>query len=176
MRIRRLADHLLSAARAETAAITLHLVPIVLRQVIRELVTEFVAQAEQQRVVLGMDVGEDTVTIRADPPKISWVISNLMANALRCTPPGGSIFISTKYTDCGIRVQVCGTGSELSSPIRADIFEGHMFSHASSSDPVGRELAIAKDIVEAHGGRIYLDSIEGPGISFTLEFLANQEA
>jgi signal transduction histidine kinase len=109
--------------------------------------------------------------IRADPLKLSWVVSNLIANALRYTPSGGAISVSLSQTPLGVSLRVSDTGPGIPPQVREHLFERFAQWNVNGSEPgsAGLGLAIAKEIVTAHGGRIFVDSELGQGTRFTVE-------
>ena len=177
-RIRYLADDLLNLARGEAGAITVRSVPVDLNKLIRTVTRTFALQFEQRHVALTTEVNAVMSTIRADPVKLSWVLSNLIANGLRYTQSGGSVSISTESRNGRVRVKVADTGPGIPSQIRDYLFERYAQWTVNGAAPgsAGLGLAIAKEIVEAHGGRIFVESTVGTGTCFTIELPAAPEA
>jgi len=137
----------------------------------------FALQAERKSVRLESDFDQYTRNINADPVKLSWVVSNLIANALRYTPAGGAITVSSTLAERAVRVQVSDTGPGIPTEIRQHLFERFAQWNVNGAAPgsAGLGLAIAKEIVEAHGGRIFVDSKVGKGTCFTVELPTAEE-
>jgi NtrC-family two-component system sensor histidine kinase KinB len=175
-RMRALASDLLNLARGEMAAITVQSVPLDIAPLIHAVVRSFALQAEQKNVALKEFVNGDHITIRADPVKLSWVISNLIANALRYTPDGGAIQVSSAAGPDGLSLRVTDTGPGVPPELRDHLFERFAQWNVNGVAPgsAGLGLAIAKEIVEAHGGRIFCDSAAERGTCFTVELPAMQ--
>ena len=114
--------------------------------------------------------------IHGDPVKISWAISNLISNALRYTPEGGSVAISSEDDNDAVRLKVSDTGPGIPAEFRNHLFERFTQWDVDGSEPgsAGLGLAIVKDIVEGHGGRIFVDSTMGMGTTFTIELPIRQ--
>jgi NtrC-family two-component system sensor histidine kinase KinB len=169
-RIRQLADGLLNLARGEMASIRVSSMPLDLAQLVVGVVRNFAIQAEQKQVRLATHVEEPRLEARGDPVKLSWVLSNLIGNALRYTPTGGSIDVSAERQGRQLRLTVTDTGSGIAPEIRAHIFERFTQWSADGYETgaAGLGLSIVKDIVEAHGGRIFVESSER-GSKFTVE-------
>lgn len=169
-RIRHLADGLLDLARGETASIAVSNVPLDFVRLIAAVAENFAMQMEQKQIKLATHTSEPAFECRGDPVKLSWVLSNLISNALRYTPSGGAIDISAERVDHHLRLTVADTGPGIAPEIRERIFERftQYGSKAFESGSAGLGLAIAKDIVEAHGGRIFVDSSDR-GSKFTVE-------
>ena len=159
-RIQQLTDNLLSLARGELASIALSREHFDFSRLVAQTTARFRLQAEQKGVRLEWNLGP-TAEINGDATKLSWIMSNLIGNALRCTPEGGSITILTAANgEDGLRFQVSDSGPGIPSEVQPYIFE--RFSQypngSGKSGAAGLGLAIVKEIVEAHGGRIFLES------------------
>ena len=115
-------------------------------------------------------VPEGDLLIAGDPTKILWALSNLIANGLRYTPRGGQVTIGASAEDGVVRVSVSDTGPGIPPEQRERIFQ-RFVQGQDGGEPgaTGLGLAIVRDIVQAHGGRIFLDSEVGHGSRFTLE-------
>ena len=176
-RICALADDLLNLARGEAGAITVRSVPVDISELVRVVTRAFALQFEQKRVTLTTDVNV-IPRIRADAAKLSWVLSNLIANGLRYTESGGSVSISTGSHDGKVWLKVADTGPGIAPQIQDYLFERYAQwpVNGAGQGSAGLGLAIAKEIVEAHGGRIFVRSTVGTGTCFTIELPASQEA
>ena len=108
------------------------------------------------------------MVIEADPLRVREVIMNLVANALRSTPAGGSVAVDARGIEGRVEVTVRDSGTGIAPEAVAGIFE--RFSRSTDSPGAGLGLAIAKSLVEAHGGTIRAESAPGQGtrIVFTL--------
>jgi two-component system, NtrC family, sensor histidine kinase KinB len=170
-RIRHLADDLLNLARGETGTISLHSIIVDLAGVIREVMGTFALQAEQKSIALKCAIDPSTPEVFADPVKLSWVVSNLIGNAIRYTPGGGSITISSAGDGDVARIEVSDTGPGVAPEIRDHLFERYAQWHVNGgkAGSAGLGLAIAKEIVEAHGGRIFVNSTVNKGTRFIVE-------
>jgi two-component system, NtrC family, sensor histidine kinase KinB len=177
-RLKDLANELLDLARGTTAAITLKSVTVDIGSLLEAVTRTFALQAEQKRIMLTTVFDQPAPKIRADPIKLSWVVSNLIANALRYTPAGGIIAASAKGTPNGIQLRVRDSGPGIAPQIQERLFERFAQLSVNGAEPgsTGLGLAIAKEIVQAHGGRIFVDSTLGKGSCFTVELPAGEEA
>jgi NtrC-family two-component system sensor histidine kinase KinB len=109
---------------------------------------------------------------------LSWVVSNLVANALRYTPADGFIALSAKMTPRGIQLRVLDTGPGIVPQVQERLFERFAQWKANGAErgSAGFGLAIAKEIVQAHEGRIFVDSTLGKGTCFTVELPTGDES
>ncbi|MBV8775198.1 MAG: PAS domain-containing protein [Deltaproteobacteria bacterium] len=176
-RMRRLAGDLMDLARGQGPVITVQSRPIDLVEMTQAVIKGFARQAEQKDVHLQANIERPARQIRADPLKLSWVMSNLIANALRYTPSGGTISVALNGAAGGARLRVSDTGPGIPAEVREHLFERFAQWRVNGSEPgsAGLGLAIAKEIVDAHGGRIFVDSQLGQGTCFTVELPASPE-
>jgi signal transduction histidine kinase len=167
----RLIDDLRTLAFAESGALKLQKEPTDLGAVVGESMASFQAQADTVGVELHADIGPELPMLELDPSRIRQVLENLLTNALRYTPRGGTIRVRCYAEDQGnahIAVSVSDTGAGIPPEALAHIFD--RFYKSSDSRGTGLGLAIAKDLVAAHGGEISVQSELGKGttIRFTL--------
>jgi two-component system, NtrC family, sensor histidine kinase KinB len=176
-RIRHLADDLLNLARGTNANIAVRSIEINPIGLIRSVSRTFTLQAEHKNVFLRLDLPENLPTMRGDPIKLSWVVSNLISNALRYTPEGGTISVTLADSSGALSLKVRDTGPGIPTEIKDRLFERFTQWKVNGTDPgsSGLGLAIVKEIVEAHGGRIFVDTTQGYGTCFTVEIPIRQE-
>ena len=109
----------------------------------------------------------ETVEVRADAPRLEQVLVNLIHNAIKFTRPGGELILSAQVEGNSVRFQVQDTGAGIPAEDLERIFERfYKADRARSGGGTGLGLSIARHIVEAHGGRIWAESMEGRGSSF----------
>ena len=170
-RLRRLAEDLLDLARGSSKMITIRDLEIDLGQLVQLVAKTFQLQADQKQITLSAEVKTSTPKIQGDPVKLSWALSNLISNALRYTPKGGAIAISSEGEADSVRLKVSDTGQGIPQQIKDHIFERFTQWNGNGGQPgsSGLGLAIVKEIVEGHGGRIFVDSTPGKGTCFTIE-------
>jgi two-component system sensor histidine kinase KdpD len=112
-----------------------------------------------------VDVPADLPFADSDYTLIDQVVSNLLENAARHSPPGSTVWITARPQDGMIRVSVTDEGQGITEPERAHVFEPFRRGAGSQSSGIG--LAICKAIVEAHGGTIDVAGVAGRGARFT---------
>ena len=165
----RLVEDLRTLALSESGALKLQKESTDLGDLTRDVVRAFGGQATAQNVTLDVDAPADLAPIDIDPVRIREVISNLLSNALRHTPPRGSIDVRVAATSNGaMTVDVRDTGSGMTPEEIARAFD--RFYKGSESRGTGLGLTIARSLVAAHGGDIHASSAQGRGttITFTL--------
>jgi len=146
-------------------------------QLIGSVARSFALQCEQKGVGLEVACEATRLIVRGDAVKLSWVISNLIANALRYTPAGGAITISAGQEGARVRLCVRDTGSGIAPELLEHLFERYAQGsvNGASSGAAGLGLAIAREIVEAHDGRIFVES-SAAGTCFTVELKAAERS
>ena len=141
-------------------------------EIAMEAVESFRTAAKDQGVTLEVELPGDLPQVWADTTRVSHVFVNLLSNALRYTPAGGQITVSARTEENGVRFSVADTGKGIPSQFLPRIFEQFFrVPDQGQKEGAGLGLAIVKEIVEAHGGTVSADSIEGKGstFSFTLK-------
>jgi signal transduction histidine kinase len=166
----RLVDDLFELARIDAGALTLELRDLPIAPVVSSSLRGVGADARLRHVRLASEVDE-SLTARFEPEKVERVLMNLLTNALRHTPTDGAIAVRASPVDGVVRVAVEDSGEGLDTEARVRMFERFWRADRSrSSKGAGLGLAIARGLVEAHGGRIWAEDREGGGarVCFTL--------
>ncbi len=133
----------------------------------------FAPQAHAGGIALQVVTAEDLPEIAADPQRIAQVLGNLLSNALRHTPPGGTITLRAGWADlhrAAVTLAVADTGSGIAPDDLPHIFERFWRADRArtrSGGGAGLGLVIAKRLIEAHGGQITAQSTPGQGTTFT---------
>ena len=175
-RMRQLTDNLLNLARGEVPAIAVQQKRLDLAKLAADVTHRFAIQAREKHVSLEEHIGA-VPEIIGDAVKLSWVISNLLGNALRYTPAGGTITVAARGTDHATRLEVTDSGPGIPADMKDYIFERFVQygSDGFEKGSAGLGLSIVKEIVEAHGGRIFVESANSHGARFIVEIPAAQE-
>jgi two-component system OmpR family sensor kinase/two-component system sensor histidine kinase BaeS len=166
----RLIDDLRTLALAESGNLTLHREPVDLAVLAAEAAEAFRPQAEAQGVALETDVPGDLPLLEVDPVRLREVLSNLIANALRYTPSGGSVRLGGQAEAGGVTLTVADTGAGIEPEALPHIFD--RFYKSPDSRGSGLGLAIAQNLVKAHDGELRVDSTPGQGTRFRIELPA----
>ncbi|MEW6494723.1 MAG: ATP-binding protein [Cyanobacteriota bacterium] len=176
-RLRTLVNDLLDLGKIESGRMEMAFESVKVEFLVEKAIALFSVQAVEKGVKLTPLIPEDTLTVKADANKIIWVLTNLIANALRYTDTGGHIRVtSSSLTDFAV-VSVTDDGPGIPLDYQARIFD--KFVQVQTNKDVGGSglgLAICKEIVKAHGGTIWVDSTPGSGstFTFTLPMVATQ--
>jgi signal transduction histidine kinase len=162
----RLVEDLRTLALSESGALKLHKQPIDVAELARDAAESFGVDAAVRGVRLDVNAGDDLAPLDADPVRIREVITNLLSNALRHTPAGGSVVITvTPDSNDALVVSVRDSGPGMAADEIAHAFD--RFYKGSESRGSGLGLTIAKNLVAAHGGTIHARSEIGQGTTVT---------
>jgi len=172
----RLVNDLHDLTLAEARQLPLNLQSTNLRQVIDSVVKTFGPVAETEHVTLAVHIDEPLPAIMGDSVRLMQVLHNLLANALRYTPPGGEIEVLACLEDKAVCLIVKDTGDGIPQEHLPHVFERFYRADKARSRVNGGSglgLAIVRAIVEAHGAHITVRSqgIAGQGTTFSIQFL-----
>jgi PAS domain S-box-containing protein len=172
----RLVDDLLDVARIEAGKLALDLREVSPEAIVHNAVELYQPLAARVSVQLDADVPSGLGLVLADEDRVQQVLGNLLNNAIKFTPAGGRVLIVAQDEGDEVRFAVTDTGPGISPDYLPRIFD--RFWQASTADRrgAGLGLAIAKGIVEAHGGHMWAESASGKGstFSFTLRVFCPQ--
>jgi signal transduction histidine kinase len=133
-------------------------------------VTRLHLQAEQSGLTLTNTVADDLPECFFDSERIGQVLTNLIENAIKATPPGGSITVRSELHDSEVWLRICDTGVGIPASELGKVFQRFYRVHnrtSSQGNHLGLGLAICQQIVEGHKGRIWVESEEGRGSCFS---------
>jgi two-component system, NtrC family, sensor histidine kinase KinB len=168
-RLTKMIQELLDLARLESGGDRLIMGRIRIDDLVAETLKPFALPIEEKKIVLDVSL-RHLPEIWGDPQKLSWAVANLVNNAIRFSREGGMLTINGEVEDGEVRVYIRDTGRGISVQDQTAIFDKFVqIKHAGDSTPgsVGLGLAIAREAVEAHGGRIWVESEPGRGSTFT---------
>ncbi len=169
----RLVDDLQELALAEAGQLRIEREPTDLASLVDRAVTGVAPRAEKNDVTVVKDLPADLPLVSIDPQRIGQVLSNLLGNALRYSPAGGTITVRARRMEEVVRVDVIDQGPGLAPDELSLVFERFYRgdkARSRTTGGVGLGLAIVKQLVEAHGGRVWAEGGTGEGatLSFTL--------
>ncbi len=176
-RLNTIATDLLDASRKSVARIGVERRAILLDRVVREACRPLTIQAREKQIAFELSADQRPIPIWGDPIKLPWVVTNLVGNALRYTPSGGRIVLEIHREGNIARTVVSDTGPGIAPEILPRIFEpfAQFPDDAAHVGSAGLGLYIAKEIVEAHNGRIFAQSELGHGTTFTVDIPMREE-
>jgi signal transduction histidine kinase len=174
-RLGSLIDDFLDARRLEQGKLELDRERIELGPLLREQADLFYGQSDRHR--LKVEIPEEPLAVRGDRDRLAQVIGNLLSNAIKYSPEGGVVELVGEGDDGKIRVAVRDQGVGIPNDQQSQIFTRFFRGDAAASGigGTGLGLAVSREIVEAHGGRIGFTSAEQEGSTFWLELPAAAE-
>ncbi len=169
----RLVNDLQTLSLAESGQLPLHPTRFLLADLIQDLTSSFSSQAASRGIDLRTSITEPDLELIADYDRMNQILSNLISNALRHTPQGGTVFIETGPAageNGRVRIRVKDTGAGIAIEDLPFIFDRFWRADRSRSDRehTGLGLAITKQLIHAHGGTIDVQSEVGKGTTFTI--------
>jgi len=176
-RLLTLIEDLLILARIESGALSIHPVDVDAGELVRGIAAELAPQAAVRQVTVRLDVADGLPAVLGDAGQLERVLLNLFTNALKFTPPTGTITVSAHALDGLVQVVVADTGIGIPAdelPRLFDRFFRASTAHQQAVPGTGLGLAIARRIVEAHGGTIAVESAVGAGTTVTIALPAQQ--
>lgn len=170
----RLVSDLQTLSLAEAGQLPLHPLNVSAADLIADALTSFTGQAAEAGIEMVSEIqpGQDRLDCFLDPDRMDQVLSNLIANAIRHTPPSGKIVLRACAVSDSICIEVQDSGSGIPAEDLPFVFDRFYRGDRSRSRQPGTGsglgLAIARQLVEAQGGKISVDSQPGSGTKFTL--------
>ncbi|MFW6102508.1 MAG: ATP-binding protein [Chloroflexota bacterium] len=174
-RLSQLVAELTELSRIEMGKAELKKEPVKINKLVEEVIAQFSPQVERQKIAISQDFAADLPSVPADKDRVRHVVANLIHNAIKFTPAGGSITVTSRALEDSVIVNIADTGIGIPKEDLPRIFERfYKGDKARTGEGTGMGLAIAKHVVETHGGNIWVRSEEGKGstFSFSLPFQA----
>ena len=163
----RLIGDLLDTVRLQSGKVTLDLENLSVNAVFRQADETFRPEAEKRRIHLDVIWPGDRIEVRADPLRVSQIVGNIVGNAIKFTPSAGTVTIKAAPEGELVVIQVIDTGPGIAPADMEHLFDNFWQARNGDHRGVGLGLAIAKGVVEAHGGRIWCESQVGAGTTFS---------
>jgi PAS domain S-box-containing protein len=169
----RLVDDLMDISRITRGKLEVELRPLDLRSVVQRAVETTEPSFEERGQRLHVDLPNRRIPVAGDPVRLAQVLSNVLQNAAKFTPDGGDIWISVSTTDTGAQVSVRDDGIGIDAEVLPRVFE--LFTQGDATlerkeGGLGIGLALVRNVVEMHGGRVHAESDGiGRGSEFVVE-------
>lgn len=165
-----LINDLFELSQMDAGALELHLESSSLQDLISDTMESMSAQAAVHKLTLGGEVDENLSPVVMDAQRVQRVLYNLVQNAIRHTPPDGTIYLRAQDAGSEVQVDVVDTGEGIPEVEFQRLFEPSYrsdYARSRASGGSGLGLSIAMGIVQAHGGRIWVQSTLGRGSTFS---------
>ena len=162
----RLVEDLRTLILSDAGSLVLRKEPTDLGALVQETVDSFKTQAETGGVSLSAEIADGLPAVEVDPARIRSVVGNLLSNAIRHTPSGGSVAVTMNQAADRVAITVKDTGEGIPADLLPHVFERFVKGPTSTGSGLG--LAIAHDVVAAHGGTLTIQSAAGSGTVATV--------
>ena len=168
-RMSAMVNELMELSRLESEQASLQFAPLDLHPFIADLDEEHRERSEERKITFDVILPEHLPHVRGDEEKLRQVFDNLLNNAVKFTPEDGRISLSAQQENGKVCLRVADTGVGIPRKHLPHIFERfYKVDRSRQSEGFGLGLAIVKHIVQAHGGEIHAESLEGQGTTFTV--------
>ena len=179
-RLEALIEDLILFSMASRGELSIQHENVDLRRLVNLSIKAYASKAEEQGVSLNVIIDEDVPHVQADPQKIAWVLNQLLDNGIKFTPSDGRVVVTVQREGENlVIVSVTDTGIGIPSNRLNDIFEAfHQLDGSSTRryGGTGLGLSLVRQIIEAHGSMIEVQSIEGRGSTFKFPLLVAMDA
>jgi signal transduction histidine kinase/ligand-binding sensor domain-containing protein/DNA-binding response OmpR family regulator len=173
-----LVNQLLDISKLESGNMKLRTNPINYIPLLKALTLSFASYAERKRIILKFNATEDEVIVYLDKDKIEKIITNILSNAFKFTPEGGRIIVNLSKDDKYVNTIISDTGIGIPKEKISKIFDRFYQvdgSHTREQEGTGIGLALTKELVELHKGKIEVESEESKGTTFTVRIPLGKE-
>ncbi len=168
-RLQQIVDDLLDLSRIQSGRMELHRRRVAGETFLREAAAPFNAAARDKNITLRTEVYPGLGELDVDPDRMQLVLANLIGNALRYTPPGGTVTVRGQRTERGARIEVQDTGPGIAKAYHTAVFDKFFRVPGTTASGAGLGLYIAREITLAHDGLLTVSSEPGKGATFVVE-------
>lgn len=165
-RLQRIVNDLLDLARIQSGRVQMTLVPTEPAELVHGAVEAARDTASAQGIGLSAEVLTLDQRVLAEPQRVALVFSNLISNALRHTPPQGTVVVRARSQSEGVRFEVSDSGEGIAPEHQRQLFERFFQVPGARHGSAGLGLSICQEIVRAHGGQLGVESALGEGSTF----------
>jgi len=173
-----LVNQLLDISKLESGNMRLLTAPQNIIQFLKAVVLSFTSYAERKKIDLAFNSAEEIILVYLDKDKLEKIITNILSNAFKFTPDGGRIGVDVYTEEKYVKISISDTGVGISKEKIPNIFDRFYQvdgSHTREQEGTGIGLALTKELVELHKGKIEVESEEGRGTTFTISIPMGQE-
>ncbi|MGM0596688.1 MAG: ATP-binding protein [Myxococcota bacterium] len=166
-RMKALINDLLDLSKIEAGQIEMQFNKVKVDTLTKHVKKVFKHQFETKSIKISTDIPEDLPEVKVDANKITWVLTNLISNAMRYVGEDGHITLKALKIGSSVHMSVQDNGPGIPQEYQSKIFQKFVQVEGQETKGTGLGLAICKEIVRAHGGAIWVESTEGEGSTFT---------
>ena len=173
-KLNRLVDELLDISKIESGEMKLKAFPVNLVSIVKEMSLSFYSLAERKKITFKLNTDEDEIITYIDKDKFDKILSNVLSNAFKFTPEGGKVEVKILRVENEVHIIISDNGVGIAKDHIDKIFDRFYQvdgSHTREQGGTGIGLALTKELIDLHKGKIETESEEGKGSTFTLIFL-----
>lgn len=177
-KLNKLVDELLDISKIEAGEMRLKTCPLNFVSVIKEIVSPYFLYAERKKISLELNFDAEEIITYLDKDKADKIINNILSNAFKFTPEGGTIDVRVRRTDRFAQVTVSDSGIGIPDDQIDKIYDRFYQadgSHTREQEGTGIGLSLTKELIELHKGKIEVESQEGKGSTFIIGFPLGKE-
>jgi len=167
-RLLKFTGELLNMTQIESGNIQLSILPSDPKEILLFAIHATQTQADQKHIHFEINCPEHITAIQADTEKTTWVLTNLISNAIRYSYENSVIYLTVKQRDNKVEISVRDTGQGIAPQYKNKIFDRYFKVPGTKMEGTGLGLAISKEFIEAQGGNIMVESEYGLGSTFTI--------
>lgn len=174
-RLEKLVNDLRTLSLADAGELSLDFQPVDINKLLGDIKTHYMVQFNQKRISLDLEPASEILKVNLDPVRFSQVLMNILDNALRYTPDGGRVSISTKQLKEEVKITIQDSGEGVTPEEASHLFDRFYRADESRTREDGGSglgLAIAKSIVEMHKGKVWAESEKGKGLRTIIQLPA----
>jgi PAS domain S-box-containing protein len=175
-RLLKITGELLNITQVESGSLQLNIKPSNIRNIIEYAVNANKSAAEQKQIQFKIEIENGLTNVFADSERTSWVINNLLSNAIRYSYENSEIHIDVKKEDDKIRFSVTDFGKGIEEKYLNKVFDRYFKIPGSRKEGTGLGLSISKEFIEAQGGKLYVSSDFGVGSTFSFVLKENEKS
>ena len=171
-RLEHLVNDLRTLSLADAGELSVDFQPLNINDLMRDVYTHYISLFNQQRIALNLKPASVILKANLDPSRFTQVLNNILDNALRYTPEGGSVDIETKQVENKIQISIQDNGEGVTAEEATHLFDRFYRADEArnrNDGGSGLGLAIARSIIEMHGGKIWAESEKGKGLKMVIE-------
>jgi len=173
-RLLKITGELLNITQVESGSLQLNIKPSSIRNIIEYAVNANKSAAEQKQIQFKIDIEDGLTNVFADKERTSWVINNLLSNAIRYSYENSEIHIGVKKEDDKVKFSVTDFGKGIEEKYLNKVFDRYFKIPGSKKEGTGLGLSISKEFIEAQGGKLYVASDFGVGSTFSFLLKENE--
>lgn len=165
-RLSRLIKDILDISKIVAGKMQLQIASVDLREILKSTFESYSVETAKKKIDFKLDLPAEAILVSADEDRLTQVVVNLTSNAVKYTPEGQKVILRALASGGEARVEVEDTGGGISEENQRKLFDKFERILTEKAEGTGLGLSIAKDIVDLHGGRIWLESVLGKGTKF----------